>query len=42
MYCARLHETIRSTPAMRAGVADHKWSVEEIVGLLDNRPESSN
>jgi hypothetical protein len=27
----RIHETIRSTPAMRAGVTDHKWSVEERV-----------
>ena len=31
----RIHETLRSTPAMRAGVADHKWSIKEIVGLLD-------
>jgi transposase-like protein len=30
----RLHQTLRSTPAMRAGVADHKWSIEEIVDLL--------
>ena len=38
----RLHETIRSTPAMRAGVTDHKWSVEEIVGLLDFAKTNSN
>jgi hypothetical protein len=38
----RIHETIRSTPAMRAGVADHKWSVEEIVGLLDFAKNNSN
>lgn len=31
---ARMHQTIRSTPAMRAGVTDHKWSIEEIVDLL--------
>lgn len=31
----RIHQTLKSTPAMRAGVADHLWSVEEIVGLLD-------
>ena len=32
---ARIHQTLRVTPAMEAGVADHLWSVEEIVGLLD-------
>jgi len=33
-FC-RVHQTLRSTPAMKAGVADHLWTVEEIVGLLD-------
>jgi len=31
----RVHQTLRVTPAMQAGVADHVWSIEEIVGLLD-------
>jgi IS1 family transposase len=31
----RVHQTLRVTPAMQAGVTDHVWSVEEIVGLLD-------
>ena len=31
---ARVHQTLRVTPAMEAGVADHVWSIEEIVGLL--------
>jgi IS1 transposase len=30
----RIHRTLRLTPAMEAGVANHVWSVEEIVGLL--------
>ena len=30
---ARLHKTLRVTPAMEAGVADHVWSLEEIAGL---------
>ncbi|MCC7423104.1 MAG: DDE-type integrase/transposase/recombinase [Planctomycetaceae bacterium] len=34
---ARIHQTLRSTPAMKAGVANHLWSVEEIVGLLDRK-----
>ncbi len=32
-FC-RIHQTLRVTPAMEAGVADHVWTVEEIVGLL--------
>jgi IS1 family transposase len=32
---ARVHQTLRVTPAMQAGVSDHVWSLEEIVGLLD-------
>ena len=32
---ARIHRTLRVTPAMAAGLADHVWSIEEIVGLLD-------
>lgn len=31
----RIHQTLRSTPAMKAGVADHLWTLEEMVGLLD-------
>jgi IS1 family transposase len=31
----RVHQTLRVTPAMEAGVANHVWSIEEIVALLD-------
>jgi hypothetical protein len=31
----RVHQTLRVTPAMEAGVSDHIWGVEEIVALLD-------
>src|SRR5437667_1360765 len=30
----RVHQTLRVTPAMEAGVSDHVWSAEEIVALL--------
>lgn len=30
----RLHQTLRCTPAMRAGVTDRKWGIEDIVALL--------
>lgn len=32
---ARIHKTLRVTPAMAAGVAAHVWSIEEIVELAD-------
>jgi len=31
---ARIHQTLRVTPAMEAGVSDHVWSAEEIAGLV--------
>jgi hypothetical protein len=31
---ARIHKTLRITP-VAAGIADHIWSLDEIVGLLD-------
>ena len=32
-FC-RIHQTLRVTPAMEAGVSDHVWSLEEIIALL--------
>ena len=32
---ARIHGTLKQAPAMAAGLSDHVWSLEEIVGLLD-------
>ncbi len=34
-FC-REHQTLGMTPAQAAGVADHKWTMEELVGLLDS------
>ncbi len=31
---ARIHSSLRCTPAMEAGVSKHVWSIQEIVGLL--------
>ncbi len=33
----RIHKTLRMTPAMKAGVTDHLWSVEEIANLLGGK-----
>ena len=32
---ARIHKTLRVTPAMEAGVSDHVWSMEEIIEMVD-------
>lgn len=31
---ARIHKTLRVTPAMEAGVSNHVWSIEEIAALI--------
>jgi IS1 family transposase len=31
----RVHKTLRVTPAMEAGLADHVWTMEELVNLLE-------
>ena len=31
---ARIHKTLRVTPAMEAGISDHVWSLEEIANLV--------
>jgi IS1 family transposase len=32
-FC-RIHQSLRITPAMAAGICDHVWSIEEMVGLV--------
>ncbi len=32
-FC-RVHQSLRVTPAMEAGITDHVWSIEEVIGLL--------
>jgi hypothetical protein len=31
----RIHKTLRTTPAMAAGLTDHVWTMDEIIGLMD-------
>ncbi len=31
---ARIHQSLRVTPAMEAGISDHVWSLEEIVQII--------
>jgi len=32
---ARVHKTLRVSPAMAAGVADRLWNMEEVAGLVE-------
>jgi hypothetical protein len=32
-FC-RIHQSLRVTPAMAAGVTDHVWELEEIIALI--------
>jgi hypothetical protein len=32
-FC-RVHQTLRVTPAMEAGLSDHVWELDELVGLI--------
>lgn len=32
-FC-RIHQTVRVKRAMEAGITDHGWTLEELVGLL--------
>jgi hypothetical protein len=34
-HFVRIHQTLRCTPAMAAGVSKTLWSIEDIVALLD-------
>jgi hypothetical protein len=38
-FC-RVHQTLRVTPAMEAGITDHVWEVEEILSMVVAKLES--
>jgi hypothetical protein len=37
VYCnfVRIHQTLRVTPAMEAGISDHVWTFEDLAALAD-------
>ena len=38
-FC-KIHQTLRVTPAMEAGITDHVWSFEELIALLESEHSS--
>jgi hypothetical protein len=39
-FC-RVHQTLRVTPAMESGLTNHVWSLQELVGLLENNRQEA-
>lgn len=39
-FC-RVHQTLRITPAMQAGLTDHVWTLQELVALLEEKANNS-
>jgi hypothetical protein len=39
-----VHQTLRTTPAVAAGVASHVWNVEDLIAMVErlNSQETSN
>src|SRR5438270_9220184 len=37
---ARVHQTLRVTPAMEAGISQHVWSIQEIVSMISYPSQS--
>ena len=38
---ARVHQTLKTTPAVDAGVAEHVWGLDEIIALIPEKPAGS-
>ena len=38
-FC-KIHQTLRVTPAMQAGLSTHVWDLSEMVALLDQTPKA--
>ena len=37
-FC-RIHQSLRVTPAVEAGVSNHVWSLDEVIALLESNRE---
>jgi hypothetical protein len=35
----RIHKTLRTSPAMAVGISKARWSMEDVVALMDTRGE---
>lgn len=37
----RIHQTLRMTPAMKIGMSNSLWDIDDIVGLIENQKDSN-
>jgi IS1 family transposase len=38
----RVHQTLKTTPAVAAGVTDHKWTMEDLIAMMERLQENQN
>ncbi len=38
----RVHQTLKTTPAVAAGVTDHRWTMEDLVAMMERLQENEN
>jgi|GEM_PF-7033840 hypothetical protein len=41
LYVSAYVQTLRVTPAMEAGIADHVWSIEEMLSLAVQKKQAA-
>jgi IS1 family transposase len=38
----RVHQTLKTTPAIAAGVTDHRWTMEDLIAMMERLQETEN
>ncbi len=38
----RVHQTLKTTPAVAAGVTDHRWTMEDLIAMMERLQENEN
>jgi IS1 family transposase len=38
----RVHQTLKRTPAVAAGIADHRWTMEDLIAMMERLSENDN
>jgi len=38
----RTHQTLKTTPAVAAGVTDHRWTMEDLIAMMERLQETEN
>ncbi len=38
----QVHKTLKKTPAMAAGVTDHRWTMQDLIAMMERLQENGN